>query len=298
MKYDASPPAAQGSVELRVYADPGELAEAAARLFADEARRAIGDKGEFSVALAGGTTPQAAYGLLARPPRSTEVAWGNVHVFWGDERCVHPDDRRSNERMVRRTLLDQVSVPSAHVHPMRCGGESDCEEAAARYEAELRRVFDDAAPAGAALPIDGATTASAAAPGRGLDLLLLGLGEDGHTASLFPGSPVLRERSRWVSPSWGAGLARLTLTLPFISLARRIVFLVAGSAKAPAVKRVLEGSEESDAALPARLVRPVRGQITWLLDEQSASLLSFGPHDAGVISAYRPNVTTSQEGPL
>lgn len=173
-----------------VYADEQRLAEAAARVFADEARHAVERTGKFCVALSGGSTPRLTYGVLTGPPFSDEVPWDFLHVFWGDERCVAPGDPRSNERLVRESLLDHVGVPPEQVHPLRCGGGDGRSEAAAHYEELLRETI----PSAAARP-DGRV---------GLDLVLLGLGEDGHTASLFPGSAALRESVHWVADSMGA----------------------------------------------------------------------------------------------
>lgn len=248
--------------EVRVYDGEQQLAEAAARLVVDEARRAVGGSGRFSMALAGGSTPRATYALLARPPFSTDVPWELSHIFWGDERCVPAGDSRSNERMARETLLQHVAVPPGHVHPMRCGSGAEARQAAANYEDLLR-------------------TAAVGCP-PGLDLVLLGLGDDGHTASLFPGSAALREREHWVAESVGAGIRRVTLTAPFINLAGLVVFLVSGATKARAVKQALEGTDESAAPLPAHLIQPAHGRLLWLLDQEAAALLAAAPRNGGL----------------
>ncbi|HPL28084.1 MAG TPA: 6-phosphogluconolactonase [Anaerolineae bacterium] len=218
---------------------------AAAQLFAARAVR--------SVALAGGQTPRRAYKLLAQPPLCAEIAWGQLCVFWGDERCVPPDDSRSNERLAREALLDHVPIPESHIHPMRCSGNHA--QAAAAYEEELRATF-----AGK----DACAT---------FDLVLLGLGDDGHTASLFPGSPALREETRWVAATESPdGLPRVTLTAPFINRAALVAFLVSGAAKAPALLAVLHGPRDPQRR-PAQLICPIAGELLWLVDAAAAQLL-------------------------
>ena len=265
--------------EVAVYPSEQELAQAAARLFAAEARRAIERAGRFRVALSGGSTPGSTYRLLATPPLSAEVPWSRVEVFWGDERCVDAGDHRSNEAAARKALLDHVEVPSEQVHPMRCDGAAEPAQAAARYEELLRGALS-----GAVAP--------------GLDLVLLGLGKDGHTASLFAGSPALSEHDRWVTGSFGGGLCRLTLTAAFINLSRLVIFVVAGASKAEAVRRVLEGSGAADAALPARLIHPAQGRLVWLLDRPAAALLTAALRERGV-AAGAPRVgALHEEGSL
>ena len=238
---------------VRVFADRAALVEAAARLFAETAAAAAAARGRFCAALSGGSTPRPLYERLAADPYGRGLPWEAIHLFWGDERCVAPDDPRSNYGMVRRALLDRVPVPPGNVHPM--DGEAEPPRGAAAYEAELRRFFPDAA-----LPW--------------FDLVLLGLGRDGHTASLFPGSPVLETRDRLVAwvPAPAPGPDRLTLTLPVINQAGRVLFLVAGAEKAGILARVLARGE-ADASLPAARVRPVRGQLLWFADREAARLL-------------------------
>jgi|WetSurMetagenome_2_1015567.scaffolds.fasta_scaffold29252_4 6-phosphogluconolactonase len=264
--------------EVAVYPGEQELADAVARLFAGEARRAVERAGTFRVALAGGSTPNSAYRSLAAPPLSAGVPWDRVEVFWGDERCVDAGDPRSNEGMAREALLDHVGVPPEQVHPMRCTGAADAAQAAARYEELLRSALSGAAAPEAAAPVTSTRGVPAA---QGLDLVLLGLGDDGHTASLFPGSSALEERGRWVTTSFGGGLPRLTLTPAFVNLSRLVVFVVAGGVKAEAVRRVLEGSTAADVALPARLIRPVHGRLVWLLDRHAAAQLAAALRQEG-----------------
>jgi 6-phosphogluconolactonase len=237
-------------VQITVAPDGAALAEQAATLFVERARLAVAEHGRFSVALAGGRTPVPTYQRLAHPDIRDQVPWNQVHVFWGDERCVPPDDSRSNEGMVRHTLLSLVPVPESHVHPVRCAG--DPEAAANDYEETLRAHFGETPR---------------------FDLVLLGLGMDGHTASLFPGTAVLRERKRWAAPVRPASkrLTRVTLTLPVLEQAACAAFLVSGGAKAAIVQRALQPGD-SDGGIPARRVRPA-GRVHWLLDSAAAAQL-------------------------
>lgn len=236
-------------MNLRVYNDPTKLAEAAARTFVEEARRRIDESGRFAVALAGGSTPKTTYEILAREYGEPEdLDWSRVHVFFGDERTVPPEHEDSNYRMARDALLSRV--PVGGVHRMR--GEMEPREAAALYEEELEEFFGGP-------PV--------------LDLVLLGIGEDGHTASLFPRTPALDARDRWAveNPVEKLGTVRLTLTVPAINAARNVVFLVAGEGKAEALKEILEsGAEPRD--YPAKLVQPASDPV-WMVDEAAVRSL-------------------------
>jgi 6-phosphogluconolactonase len=246
-----APPRVASTPRVSVLPDPGALAEAAAALFAGLARRAVARRGAFAVALAGGETPLGCYRRLAEPPHRDAVPWERVHVFWGDERCVPPDDPRSNEGAARAALLDRVPIPAAQVHPIRCAG--DPEHAARAYETVLAAFF-------------------AGAPER-FDLALLGLGADGHTASLFPGSPALAERRRLaVAVTDPRDWPRVTLTPALLARSRRVVFLVTGAAKAAAVRGALTRTDADD--LPARRVVPGSGRVLWVLDREAAGLLA------------------------
>lgn len=244
---------------LQMAADPAELARCAADDFASTSRDALRARGRFTVALAGGATPRALYEVLAEGPEGPErgIDWARTHVFWGDERCVPPDHPDSNYRMAHEALLARVPIPPANVHRMR-GEESDPERAAARYEAELCDFFGTSPPT---------------APR--LDLVLLGLGPDAHTASLFPGSPALREATRLVAAPFVEKLAahRITLTPAVLNAAARVVFLVSGRAKAATLRDVLEGEERPDLR-PAQGVRPARGSLLWIVDAAAASRLT------------------------
>jgi 6-phosphogluconolactonase len=237
---------------IRVYADLESVSRAAADLIAAQANLAVAARGRFSLALSGGSTPRRTYELLAAPPFKDQAPWDRMHVFWGDERCVPPDDPRSNARMAREAWLDHVPIPAGQIHPIDCAGDPDA--AARDYEAGLRKFFAGAAPR--------------------LDLVLLGLGDNGHTASLFPGTPVLQERERWAAAVYVAAgdLYRVTLTAPLINQAAHVVFLVAGGAKAAVLRDVLHGPRDP-ARLPAQLIRPDGGELLWLADREAAALL-------------------------
>jgi len=233
--------------------------EAAAERFVGRTSAAIDASGRFVVALAGGSTPKALYELLTTPRYAPRIDWSRVHVFWGDERCVPPDDPASNYGMAREALLDHVPVLGSNVHRIR--GEDPPSAAATGYEEELRRMFST--PAGAPLE----------APGACFDLVLLGMGDNGHTASLFPGLTAVRERERWVAGEYvpEVSMWRVTLTPPVINAAADAVFLVSGAGKAAMLQRVLEGPRQPD-ALPAQAIAP-RAGAAWLVDVAAAAEL-------------------------
>ena len=241
---------------IEVYPDLESLSRAAAAFLVAQANQAVAARGRFSVALSGGGTPRRTYELLAAPPLVDQAPWDRMHVFWGDERCVPLDDPRSNARLAREAWLDHVPVPPHQIHPLVCGPAPAA--AAREYEAELRSFF-------------------AGGPPR-LDLVLLGLGDNGHTASLFPGTPVLKEQERWAAAVYVADqdLHRVTLTAPFINRAAVVAFLVAGKGKAAVVREVLHGPRDPR-RLPAQLIEPQNGELRWLLDLEAAASLS--PHD-------------------
>lgn len=240
-----------------VFATAQALAEEAAQRFARAAGDVVTARGTFVVALSGGTTPRTLYARLAAPPYASAVPWPLVQVLWGDERCVPPDHAASNYRMAREALLDHVPIPAANVHRIR--GEDDPVTAARAYEQELRSLLGT--PQGP--PRD--------SPEARIDLVLLGLGDDGHTASLFPGAPRVPDGEPWViahrtpaAPAW-----RVTLTPVIINAAAEILFLVSGAGKAAIVQRVLEGPQRPD-ELPAQSIAPAHGRVHWLLDAAAA----------------------------
>jgi 6-phosphogluconolactonase len=244
-------------MSIEILPDADALALRAADLFALAGQEAAAARGRFAVALSGGETPRALYRLLARQQFSQKVPWRRVQLYWGDERCVPPDDAASNYGAARDAFLKHVPIPQANVHRMR--GEDAPPAAAEAYDAELRALAALERPA-SDVPV--------------FDLVLLGLGADGHTASLFPHADALAEEERFcvatVAPD---GLPRLTVTAPVINAARRVWFLVGGAAKAGMVAEVLEGLRVPS-AVPAQGVSPVHGTLTWLLDEAAAAELS------------------------
>ena len=240
--------------EVRVFPDVVALNISGAGEFARAARDAVAAQGRFAVALAGGSTPKTVYLQLAAEDRSgaSRLPWDRIHVFFGDERCVPPDHPDSNFRMASESLLARVPIPPANVHRFR--GEDDPARAAAAAEQELREFF------GTGLPR--------------FDLVLLGLGTDGHTASLFPNTEALRETVRPVVANWVPKLNahRLTLTFPVLNQAAEVIFLVTGTEKARVLGEVLRPAQDGP-AYPARSVRPTHGRLLWLVDEAATSEL-------------------------
>jgi len=241
--------------EIIICRDVDELNRDAAAQFIASANAAIARAGRFTVALSGGSTPKALYSLLASPAYIDRIDWSRTHLFWGDERCVPPDHPESNFRMVREALLSKIQIPGQNIH--RMAGEKKPNEAAADYESELRNFF-------------------ALGPGHlpRFDLILLGLGEDGHTASLFPGSAALDEGKHLVATTYVEKLKahRLTLTLPVINAAAQVTFLVAGQSKSAVVKEIL-GSDSHLCSYPATKVNPTDGWLTWLITADAAASL-------------------------
>ena len=242
-----------GRGELQVYRDPQALARALAEFFVRTAATAAADRGAFRVALSGGSTPRAAYELLAKPPLRDELSWSDVFVYFGDERCVPPEDERSNHRLAKESMFDalgEVGLPAIH----RMKGELGPFAAAEDYERVLRE-----------------------AGSPRFDLVLLGIGPDGHCASLFPDQPSLDERSRAVVGVAEAGLEpyvpRVSMTLPRLANARQIVFLVTGESKADAIAAVFGAHATPDPHMPSSLLVPLAKEIKVLLDPAAASRL-------------------------
>ena len=242
------------TADLTVLPSVAALADAAAGRFVAAAGDAIASRGQFIVALSGGSTPRDTYLRLGTGALVSRVMWSRVQVLWGDERCVPPDHIESNYRMARETLLDRVPIPAANVH--RIHGEDDPPTAAGVYEATLRALLRT--PAGARI-----------------DLVLLGLGEDGHTASLFPGSAAVHEQTRWVMAARAAAASmwRITLTPAVINAAVDVLFLVSGGAKAGILRRVLEGPRHPQ-ELPAQAIAPSDGRVRWCVDAAAAADLT------------------------
>jgi len=238
---------------LRRFATPGELGTAAAMLFYEAARDAIRARGRFCVVIPGGRTPVALFAALREAPWAETMPWRAIHVFWSDERCLPADHADSNYGLARRELLARVPIPGSHLHraPMEI---SVADQAAAAWEHALREFF-------------GAATGAAVLPN--LDLAILGVGADGHTASLFPGDPALAVSERWVAavaPRGTPPVARLTLTLPVLNHARQVMFLAAGPDKRELIEQLATGGEASPGDYPAARVSPPRAPL-WLYAE-------------------------------
>jgi 6-phosphogluconolactonase len=243
--------------QVRVFPDPEALSRAAAEFFTAISNKSIASRGRFVVALSGGSTPRRLYALLGSPPYQNDVDWKQVHIFWADERCVPQYHAESNFKLAVDTLLSRVAIPQENIH--RIKGEDGPERAAEEYERDIRSFFGPAS-----LPV--------------FDLIILGAGEDGHTASLFPGSPALRETTRLAAPVHLElpKPGRVTLTLPVLNHAVRTLFLAAGHAKAGVVHAILVNGNPLH--YPAGLVQPVRGGVIWFVDKQAAGLLTTQGH--------------------
>lgn len=236
---------------IRRFDDHDALSEAAAAHIAEALTRAVEDRGEAAIALAGGSTPRQTYEILGEA-HVEDVPWDSVHVFWGDERCVPPDDEDSNQAMARKALLDLLHLPEEHIHAMP-GDVEPPTKAAEAYEAQMRTVLG--ARAGADAPL--------------LDVVLLGLGGDGHTASLFPGDAALDVDDRWVAaaraPEGASVRDRLTLTFPAIAASELVMFIVSGESKRGVVGAIVEGRPAASGYPAARVT--ARGAVEWFVDE-------------------------------
>ena len=244
------------SVEIRTLTTPQELFAAAAEEVVRAANEAVAQRGRFTIALAGESTPKSLYNLLATNAR-TALPWDRMFFFWGDERHVPPTDPDSNYRMADETMLSKIPVAAANVFRMKTENP-DAAAVAEDYEQTLRKFFQ-------------------VEPGQvpTFDLILLGMGPDGHTASLFPGTAALQEKSRLVLANWVEKMKtyRITLTLPVLNAGGCVIFLVSGTDKATALHAVLEGDVPGE-QYPAKLVRPRQGKLIWLVDRAAASTLS------------------------
>ncbi|MFL6332214.1 MAG: 6-phosphogluconolactonase [Pyrinomonadaceae bacterium] len=252
--------AADPEPNVSVYDDAESLARAAAARIAELARESIRARGLYTLALSGGSTPRRVYELLAGEEFRDGIDWPNVHVFFGDERMVPPDHAESNYRMASEALLSKVGIPPENVH--RIDGVGDAAANASAYESEMRGLFGDVER-------------------PRLDQVLLGMGDDGHTASLFPGTEVLKEQRLWVAPNWveKLGAWRVTMTAPLINAARCVTFLVTGTDKAARLREVLKG-ERDPSRLPAQLIRPTDGTLEWYVDRAAAARLETSSETA------------------
>jgi len=223
-------------------------------MFSKRARDCVANHGRFTVAISGGSTPRPLHRLLGQEPYRSDIPWTGTHFFWVDDRCVPETSPASNVGAARKDFLDHIPIPTSQVHPMPVAAPP--EDGARQYEQDLREFFmwdKSDFPA--------------------FDLIFLGIGQDGHTASLFPGHDALDERKRWVVAVKGGNpnVSRLTMTLPVLNRAREIVFLVSGKGKAAVTKAVFD---ESSTRLPAQRIQPTKGRVIWLVDRQASTLLS------------------------
>lgn len=241
--------------KVEIYAGADELFRAAAERIAATLEAALRERGAAAFVLTGGNTPKPVYELLAASPFRERLDWSRTHLFWGDERCVPPDSSQSNYGMTRKALISKLPIPSENIHRI-LGELEEPKDAAQRYETEIRRVFADASLAA-------------------FDLVLLGMGEDGHTASLFPGT--LWDEEHWVVANYVPELKanRVTMTPRLLNTARRVIFLTSGAAKARALAGVLE---DPASTYPAKRIQPLSGNLTWMVDKEAAAFLSRQSH--------------------
>ena len=242
--------------EIRVCKDATALASQTAEEFSRLAKECVATQGRFTAALAGGSTPKAAYALLAGEGYRGQLPWEKIHVFWGDERHVPPDHAESNYRMAHEELLSKVEIPAANIH--RIISENEAQQAADEYETTLRTFFG---LAGSELPR--------------FDLILLGMGPDGHTASLFPGTAAVHEKTRLVAAPWVEkfNTFRITMTPAVLCNAAHVVFAGGGADKAETLRQVLHGDYQPD-VYPSQVVKPTQGNLLWLVDEAAARHLA------------------------
>ena len=239
--------------EIKVVPDAKAVAAEAAERVANAAERATAERGRFSIALSGGSTPKVLYAMLAAEPYRSRIDWSKVHVHFGDERAVPPDDKDSNYKMADEALLSKVPIPKGQIYRMKGELGERADEAAKEYGLMLKRDFPD-----------------------GLDVVLLGMGGDGHTASIFPHSKAVGETHHRVvgyfaensstGKSW-----RITMTAPFINQAREVLVLLAGADKTKRLHEVLEGPREPD-RLPIQLIQPANGTLAWIMDVAAAGM--------------------------
>lgn len=253
----------EGTYNLNVQPDAAMATRLAASAVVFWSKKAIERRGRFHMALSGGSTPRALYALLAAPDVASQIFWDRVHVWWSDERDVPSDHVDSNYKLAHDALLSKVPIPPANIHRVRT--ELGAAQAAAEYETEIKYAFERLRrdeETGAVWDLGGWPV---------LDLVLLGMGDDGHTASLFPHSPALKADEQLVAAHYveKVGMQRITFTAPLINAADTVIFLVTGAGKAPMLKRVLLGDYTPD-ALPSQLIAPV-GKLFWMTDAAAAA---------------------------
>ncbi len=247
--------------EIRIAGDLHAWAQDIAAFIAPLSEQTIRSKGRFIMALSGGSTPKTLYQAMATPEWKVRLDWSRMCFLFGDERCVPPDHPDSNFKMVHTALFQPLDIPAAHICRMK-GESEDADKAAQEYEEAIRRLTKSPPPH---IPV--------------IDLVLLGLGDDGHTASLFPGTAALQEHNKIVTVGQApTGVrSRLTLTLSVLNHAAVVLFLVAGSGKAHMVRRILEPESEADRSLPAARISPESGRLVWMLDHSASQLLRKKP---------------------
>ncbi|HTF29524.1 MAG TPA: 6-phosphogluconolactonase [Flavitalea sp.] len=239
-------------MKLHICNDTSDLSKQVADWITSVIKETLEKQDRFTIALSGGSTPQKLHGLLSSLPYKDEIDWARLHVFWGDERAVPFEDDRNNAKMAFDTLLDHVDVPMGQIHVMRT--DIDPVESAKEYETILQKYFGET--------------------GFTFDLVLLGMGDDGHTLSLFPGTPVVHEQKAWATSFFLAAqdMFRITLTSPVVNRSSHVAFLTTGSNKANALKHVLEGDFDPD-NYPSQVIKPA-GELHWFVDKSAAAGLS------------------------
>lgn len=239
---------------IEVYETPKELAWAAAMRFASLAEQSVSERGRFTVALSGGSTPKALFSILAERPFADALPWHSIYFFWGDERCVPPDHADSNYRMTNETLLSKVAIPPENVFRIPAEDE-DHKRAAANYSTTIQQFFNSDSPQ--------------------FDLVFLGMGADGHTASLFPNTTALQVKDQIAAANFVEKFQafRITLTATTINHAHNVTFLIGGEDKAATLKEVLEG-EHQPQTYPSQMIQPANGELLWMLDESAAANLT------------------------
>ncbi len=240
---------------VHIYKNPDELTQALAEWIVHLMGETLATKERFTWVLSGGNTPKALYQLLASPAYLGRVPWSKLHIFWGDERDVPFTDSRNNARMAYDSLLNHVPVPAAQIHVMRT--DIEAQASATQYEQTLRHYFP---------------TPASGPPSSTFDLVLLGMGEDGHTLSLFPGTEVVHEETKWVSAYYlkSQDMDRITLTKKVVNRATHVVFITTGATKAHALQAVLKGPAQAD-LYPAQVIKPEHGQLDWFVDQAAAA---------------------------
>jgi 6-phosphogluconolactonase len=238
--------------EVHIHKNPAELSQALAEWITADIEKVLKERNRFTFVMTGGSSPKQLYGLLSQPPFRERIAWEKLHIFWGDERAVPFTDDRNNAKMTFEALLSHVPIPEDQIHVMRT--ELEPAKAAAAYETILHTYFGE--------------------EGASFDLVLNGMGEDGHTLSLFPGQPVIHETQAWVYSYFleAQKMDRITMTVPIVNRASKVAFLTFGPGKAHALNEVLNGPRNPD-LYPSQIIQPTSGELHWFVDEAAASEL-------------------------